>query len=393
MGDTCLPGLQGFPVQITGWSSLTDKSNIVIPNDIQLQFSPANVPMTFNAQTGIISTNGTSTFFMSGTQYNVRIIRLCLPKQEGLANFSGTPVAEFQIWGTPSATSQTNTALAVLVIPVIQKPTETTAGQAILDAVTAKAVSLVRCIPVGDGVDVVKYVTCIETENNSRINIAVAYWSSGAAITQTMTRQIPLGTITGSTVVTQSLATPGIPNLIGARFLSSFTQSNDEARTKTNRIYNQVAGIGQPYISMVTVSATSPEFQSGFRLIRNFNQQARSGKQDTSEYKCISIDRRRDISDGKLLIDPKTGIRMDEEMQRAQEIQNETTSRAQPKIGAGDIWITVCITIGAILGITLAFAVLYGVFHFFLERKYLGYEALPENLQAALEVVKKSTPS
>jgi hypothetical protein len=84
---------------------------------------------------------------------------------------------------------------------------------------------------------------------------------------------------------------------------------------------------------------------------------------------------------------------MDEELQQAAEIQSEATSRAQPKIGAGDIWITVCIVIGSILGLTLAFALLYGIFHFFLERKYLGYEALPTNLEAALEVVKKSTPT
>ncbi len=382
MGDTCLPGLQGFPVQITGWSSLTDKSNIVIPNDIQLQFSPANVPMTFDAQTGIISTNGTSTFFMSGTQYNVRAIRLSQAKQEGLANFSGSPLAEFQIWGTPSATSQTNTALAVLVIPVIQRPTENSAGQAIVDAVTVKAVQLSRCIPQGDGVDVVKYVTCVETENNSRINIAVAYWASGAAITQSMNSSIPTGT-----------RRPGIPDILGVRMLSSFTQLSDEARTKTNRTYNRMAGINEPYSSMVTVSATSPEFQSGFRLIRNFSQQSRSGAQDTTGYKCIAIDRRRDIKDGKLLIDPKTGIRMDEEIQKAAEIQNEATSRAQPKIGAGDIWITVCIVIGSFLGLTLAFAVLYGIFHFFLQRKYLGYEPLAENLQEAINLVKKSTPS
>jgi hypothetical protein len=382
MGDTCLPGLQGFPVQITGWSSLTDKSNIVIPNDIQLQFSPANVPMAFDAQTGILSTNGTSTFFMSGTQYNVRAIRFSQAKQEGLANFSGNPVAEFQIWGTPSATSTANTALAVLVIPVIQRPTENSAGQAILTAIVGNPVQLIRTIPQGDGVDVVKYVTCVETENSSRINIAVAYWSSGAVITQSMVGSIPSGT-----------RRPGIPDILGVRLLSSFTQSQDEARTKSNRTYNRMAGINEPYSSTVTVSATSPEFQSGFRLIRNFSQQSQSGAQDTTGYKCIAIDRRRDIKDGKLLIDPKTGIRMDEEIQRAAEIQNEATSRAQPKIGAGDIWITVCIVIGSFLGLTLAFALLYGIFHFFLERKYLGYEALPTNLEAALEVVKKSTPT
>ncbi len=365
MGDTCLPGLQGFPVQITGWSSLTDTASITAPNDIQLQFSPAEVPMAFNRQTGEITTNGTSTFFTGGTQYNVRIVRLSRPKQEGLAGFSGDAFAEFQIWGTPTATSvAAKSDLAVLIIPVIQKPTENAAGQAITDAVTGNSVKLIRTIPEGSGVDVIKYTTCVETDTNRTINISVAYWSTGASITQDMARRIaPAGT---------NLAPAGIPNILGFKLLSSFTQFNDEARTKGNRVYNQEAGINQPYMSMITLSATSPEFQTGFRLIRNFDQKKVSSR-DTSEYKCIAIDRGRDIKDGQLLIDPKTGERMDNEIQKANDQDKDTLSPPTATIGAGDIWIRVCIVIGVILGITLLAGLIYGVHYFFFAKKYLGY--------------------
>ncbi len=365
MGDTCLPGLQGFPVQITGWSGLTDIASITAPNDIQLQFSPAEVPMSFDRQTGVLTTNGTSTFFTGGTHYNLRVIRLSQPKQEGLGNFSGTPVAEFQIWGTPTATSvAAKSDLAVIVIPVIQKPTENAAGQAITDAVTGNAVNLIRTIPEGQGVDVVKYTTCVETNSSKTVNISVAYWSGAAAITQDMARRIaPAGT---------TLAPPGIPDILGFKLLSSFTQYNDEARTKGNRVYNQEAGINQPYTSMVTLSATSPEFQNGFRLIRNFDQKKVSSR-DTSAYKCIAIDRGRDIKNGQLMIDPKTGERMDKEIERANENDNATLSVEPGTIGAGDIWIKVCIVIGVILGVTVLAGLIYGIHHLFFEKKYLGY--------------------
>ena len=384
MGDTCLPGLQGFPVQITGWSGLTDKTPITAPNDIQLQFSPAEVPMTFDRQTGALTTNGTSTFFTGGTQYNVRVVRLSQPKQEGLAVFSGNPVAEFQIWGTPTATSiAAKSDLAVFIIPVIQKPTENTAGQAITDAVTGNSVKLIRTIPEGSDVDVIKYTTCVETDRQGTINISVAYWSSGAAITQDMARRIvPTGT---------TLASPGIPDILGFKLLSSFIQLNDEARTKSNRVYSQNAGINQPYTSMITVSAASPEFQTGFRLIRDFDQKKVSSR-DTSAYKCIAIDRGRDIKNGQLLIDPKTGERMDKEIQNAEAIQQDSLSAPKPTIGAGDLWLKVCIGIGIILGITLLALLIYGIHYIFLEKKDLGIEAPLPNIAAALSVLEKRVP-
>jgi hypothetical protein len=384
MGDTCLPGLQGFPIQITGWSGLTDKSTITVPNDIQLQFSPAEVPMSFDRQTGALTTNGTSTFFTGGTQYNVRVVRLSQSRQEGIANFSGNPVAEFQIWGTPTATNiAAKSDLAVFIIPVIQKPTENSAGQAITDAVTGNSVKLIRTIPEGAGTDVVKYTTCVETDRQGTVNISVAYWSNGAEITADMVRRIvPAGT---------TLAPAGIPDILGFKLLSSFTQYSDEARTKGNRVYNQEAGINQPYSSMITLSATSPEFQTGFRLIRNFDQKKVSSR-DTSAYKCVAIDRGRDIKNGQLLIDPKTGERMDTELQQADAIQQDTLSGPKPTIGAGEIWIKVCIVVGVILGITLLAVLIYGIHYVITTDKTLGISPKPPAIAQALSVLEKSSP-
>jgi hypothetical protein len=358
MGDTCLPGLQGFPVQITGWSGYSEKTSIVTPNDIQLQFSPSKVPLQFNKTTGEITNHGHSTFFMNGVQYNVRVVRVSSPKQEGLGNFSGAPVAEFQIWGN-TAENQ-NAGVAVLVIPLLQKPAENTAGSKILSAVAGNPVPLLDCIPTGSGTDIVKYTTCVETDKSSTVTISVAYWLNGAAITQQMAKTLP-----------QPLPPAGIPNAFGFRVLSSYVQFADEKQTKGQRNYSDIQNVLQPYASSVVLSVASAEFKNGFRLIQNFEVKKKTAEQDLSAYKCIAIDRGRDIKGGKLLIDPSTGERLDKEVEKADALRAESLEKGDVS-KARSIWITVCIILGTILGLAILAVIIWGISTFFLNKHSLG---------------------
>ena len=369
MGDTCLPGLQGFPVQITGWSGLTDKVPLVTPNDIQLQFSPSNAVRQFNKTTGEIQQHGNSTFFMNGIQFTVRQVRLCRPKQEGLASVSGNPVAEFQIWGFPAGSVNSVLELAVLVVPVFQNPRDTVAGNAIVAAVTGNSARLESCIPTG--VEVVKYTTCIETNTNSTVKISVAYWTAGAQITQEMVRSLP-----------STLPPAGIPDSFGFRVLSSFVQFADEKKTKGQRQYQDIQSVLQPYTNSVLLSTATPEFRNAFRIIQNFEIKSGRGSQDTSAYKCVAIDRSRDIKDGKLLIDPSTGRRMDEEVQVAAEQKQEALGKdVPPGASARSIWMTVCIVLGVILGLGILFGIVYMISTHVLTRESAGLP--PINAQTA----------
>jgi hypothetical protein len=357
MGDTCLPGLQGFPVQITGWSGYAEKSNLVIPNDIHLQFGPSKIPLTLNKSTGELINYGQSTFFMNGTQYNVRVVRVSAAKQEGIGNFSGAPVAEFQIWGIPAGNPNGN--LAVFIIPIIQKPAENPAGSKLISAIAGNPVQLVDCIPSGPGTDIVKYTTCIETDKSSTVTVSAAYWSNGVAITQQMARSLP-----------QPLPPAGIPNAFGFRVLSSFVQFADEKQTKGQRKYTDVQNILQPYASTVLLSVGSAEFKNGFRLIQNFEIKKTTAEQDLSAYKCIAIDRSRDIKNGKLLVDPSSGRRLDDEVATAE--KQEKDALEKPDVSkARSIWITVCIILGTILGIAVLAGILWGISTFFLNKQSL----------------------
>jgi hypothetical protein len=344
MGDVCLPGLQGFPVQITGWSGITDKIPYIIPNDIQLQFSPSETPMAFDKSTGALATSGNNTFFMNGTQYTVRSVNLSAPKQEGLNNFSGSSLAEFQLWASPTATSVSKSEIAVLIIPIYKKPAENEFGSKIWSAVTGKPTRLIDCIPYGPGTEIVKYTTCIETDQNKSVNINVAYWSSGAVINEDISRIL-------STISLKS----GIPNVFGFRVLTTFVQFADEKQTKGKRNYSIENQLLQPYKSSVVLSVASSEFKNAFRIIPNFDlKKTVVGLQDTSSYKCIPIDRSRDIKDGRILIDPKTGNRLDDEIKIAEDQKKEALGLdEEPTTSVRSIWITICIILGVLLGIGL----------------------------------------
>jgi len=382
MTDNCLAGLQGFPIQVTGWTSLEDKTSIVIPNDILLQFSPNESPSRYEPTTGEISINGSSTFFMGGTQYTVAVVRISAVKQDGLTNFSANTVLfEYQIWGLPVANSLPKADIAVLIIPIIRKPDATDAGIAILNLVSNKVVNLIDTIPHGKGTDVVKYNTCIETNDTTKktISIAVAYWTNGAATTQALIDIWSTRMNVQPSFITKDFVPSGIPDILGFRVLTSFTLTDDEFRTKTNRTFNSVRGILQPYSTSVALSVASPEFKTGFRLIKDFDFTKKS-RTSTDGYKCVAIDRSRDIRNGKLLVDPATGRRLDEELQEA-EAQEYAEPPPQDPQASVKMLLRICVIIGCIIGGCLLAGVISIFFSWMLTRK-------SQNLPSADTVVQ-----
>lgn len=359
MTDTCQPGLQGFPIRVEGWIGYPDKAQIIAPSDIQLQFSPSETPMKL--QKGVMSPHGTNTFFMGGIQYTIATILYSEPSQRGIASFSGTVLGEFQIWGsTATAIGLGATSLACLLIPIFQIPAGSLAGTKITNILQGKAGKVADCIPQGQGADVIRYSTCIETDKQSTITIQVAYWTNGAPVTQTQVRSLP-----------QQKAPAGIPNLSNYKVLSSFEQLADGAQTKTRRQYTMNGQMLRPYPSVITVSTNSREFQTSFRLISSFQIQTSSAtNRNTGAYKCIAIDRQKDIQDGQLLIDPKSGERMDETIKRVDQQSTEDVPVATLDIG--DIFLKICIILGIILGITVLAAFVYFLNTFLMKPKEIG---------------------
>ena len=336
----CIAGLQGFPIQVSGLNSLTTdaKQALETPNDIDLQFSPSESPIQYDPTSGFYSYHGENSFFLGGTQYNLRAMRLCQSKQEGLTTFSGPVRAELQFWGTPSATATATAQLAALILPVTVLQVNSAAGQSFQALLAGNAVRLSNLFPTGQ---IVRYVTCLETQSPSTVNLSVAYWSTGIVITEDIAKSLP------------SLKSNGIPNLLNQPFLTVFEQVADGS--KINRRYEEKDGIKQTYTK--AFSATAPEIQKGFRIILNSNVSKQQIQQDTSEqqnlanYKCVTIDKNRDIKNGKLILNPLTGRPFDKEL--AEQEAEQSAELAPATIGANTIFIRVCIVIGVLIGIGL----------------------------------------
>lgn len=360
---TCLPGLQGFPIQVTGWQSIVDKSQYIIPNDISIQFSPSVMRIGYLGN-GSFSINGTNTFFMGGTQYFVKTVRMCQAKQQGLLNSSGTPVGELQLWGFPTATTTSKNSIALLCIPILSGQ-ESDAGKAFTDLIYGRELSLQSLLPSGSGTDIVRYTTCVET-NEDTVSVVVGYWSGGLIINQQVTSVL-------SSILSRNDFAPGVPKMSNYQLLSSYVLTQGDGGPqggKGQRTFQEKNGFLQPYSNAVALGATTPEFIAGFRLIKDFKEQSTTAKLETAGYKCIAIDRSRDIKNGKLQVDPGTGKRLDKEVDDANAVDNEGTPQAT--IPPKKIVDYIFITLGVILGVLLLSGVLYAIRYMFVTRKSMG---------------------
>ena len=358
---------------MTEWVSDPNKSRFLTQNDIQLQFAPTKVPLTNTS--GTFSIQGNHTFFLGGTQYNVRAIRLTKPKQEGLSFRSANTIkAELQVWGVPSVQSNQQNSLGVLIIPVFFTAISTTAGKVFAQLLSREPVSLSELFPqgkdaLGQQADIVRYTSCIETDKTFTLNISVAYWVNGLGVAQGDLPKTGLG----------SLGEAGIPQFSDYKVLTSYTLTE---QGKGNRQYDSKDGILQPYAGSLALQAAPPETQNAFRYISEFMNPTTEKQRQLQNMKCIKINRQTDIKNGKLIIDPETGDRLEDVIDEA-EMEDKPTQTISPR----DILTTVAIICGVILGCFLLGLVVYAIYYFIVTRKSLGVPPEPANIVAIKEAM------
>lgn len=363
----CLPGFQGFPIQVTGWQSIADKEDYIVPSDISLQFSPENLPIKRNDD-GSFILNGSHTFFMGGTQYFVNNVRICAPKQEGISSTSAKPIAEFHIWGLPTATSVVKNSLALLNIPIYQG-TQTKSGDAFAKLFTGQVLQLNELIPMGKDVDVIRYSTCVESDQDYVVNIVVGYWSAGTTIDQSYVRFMP-----------SPLPRFGVPQLSTYKLLSSYVMTEPGKGQRVYKLHKNK--ILEPYSVNIVLSAVTSEFRKGFRYIRGFVEKIKTPQMEASNLKCVSINREKDIVNGKLQIDPSTGKRLSEvDAEANEEIENSLDAK-EVTISPKKIMDTIFIILGVIIGTSLLIMVGYLVYYGLVTRKSLGIPPIdPKTIQ------------
>lgn len=343
----CFPGLQGWPIQINGYAAALSSGSLeslTSPNDIKFQFAQTNTPWSFNDGNGFFNDiQGTHTFFMNGIQFTISHIRICKPLQQGLT-LQSNPVAEYIIWARANDQVRNPFTLACIVIPLFLRGESNTAGKTILSMRNNEQANLSKSIPTGTDVQIVRYSTCVEQTRGASINIHVAYFSTGAFISQNESR----------TILSRILDN-GVPNSLYPDYLTASYTINDNG-DKVNRQRNVVNGCDIPYTN--SLSATNSDFIKSFRRITGFSLESAGLVQNTSSYKCVAINRQTDIKNGKLLIDPRTGNRLDEEVSVA-ENQEKSDLESPPSILPGDIAKWLGIIFGIIVGLAFLATVIY----------------------------------
>ena len=353
----CPIGNRGFPIILNGVTATT--SYTTQPNDVVLQFGK-NAPISYTRNTGTFDLQGSHTFFLGGTQFRVHTIKISSPGSTNYGYATTSIEGELQLWGTPSVAGLANTDLAVLIIPFYSIPSS------FAERTSKEWVNLVEYIGIRVATDfsnvipsnkeVIRYNTCVEHSNSdgSIVNstIAVAFWRNGYGIKA------------GDTIFVQNTPEFGIPlALTGNRKLFSSVSegvgaNNQPVRTLSGNQGAVSAGriTSTPY--SLSISASSSDFTQRIRLC--IYDGASSGSRSVpTDYKCVAIDRQKDIVNGRIMIDPSTGKRLEESLTEDSTREAQLSITEAPTMNSGDVEVILTSVFGFILGTCILAIVLY----------------------------------
>jgi hypothetical protein len=353
----CPIGNRGFPVVVNGATSTTTYTTQ--PNDIALQFGK-NMPISYNSNTGTFNLEGSHTFFLGGSQFRVHTMKMSL---YGSTNYGYAPTSitsELQIWGTPSVGGRANTDLAVLIIPIYSVPSSFNRGSSTewLNLMKYRqdgiATNFSSVVP--SNKEVIRYTTCVEhsTSDGSIENstIAVAFWRNGFQVKsednifvqQTPEFGIPLA-LTGNRKLFSS-ASEGV----GANNQPVRTLSGNQGAVSAGRITSTPYSLG--------ISASSSDFTQRIRLCI-YDGESSGSRYVPTDYKCVAIDRQKDIVNGRIMIDPSTGKRLEESLTEDSTREAQLSLVEAPTMNSGDVEVILTYVFGSILGTCILALVLY----------------------------------
>jgi hypothetical protein len=193
-------------------------------------------------------------------------------------------------------------------------------------------------------------------ENNT---IAVAYWRTGIGVdnnnfaSRFQAPQMTLGKF-------------GIPLLLtGNQETYSSVSETGPGATRTLMRGTAERGVSTPYTT--SISATSDQFKNNFALVK-FSIPSAQTQRGLVQYKCMAIDRQKDIVNGQVMIDPRTGKRLVDTLKEDSDQQQELDAMPTPALTGGDIEEKVALALG-IVGGTLLLALVIWLISSYITKK------------------------
>jgi len=352
MSGQCPVGNRGFPIKVAGLDSSTilSSSDTVIqtPNDIKLQFIKTTITR-IEPFIGNYDVAGSQSFFLGGTQYSLYSMRISKSSDNGITYGNSLPI-ELQFWGRTR-----DGLIGVLIIPFYTAEKNSNEFNNLINLIDNNSTKDLSSVFPQEA-EVIRYSTCIEYISGAEITnktIAVASWRFGIGVKDktpiTYTYGIPIGlnnNLNAANTLSEVGATAArtvsyVPNLF----------VNDPSKSS----------VTVPYTA--TIQYTSTEFRNRFRYCIFTSKPAEedSGQKD---YKCIAIDRQKDIINGRIIVDPTTGKRLADSLAEDNEAQASLNIVAPTVTSNGDVERGVTIFVG-ILGGTVLVAIVIFIIRWF----------------------------
>ena len=360
MSGQCPLGNRGFPIVVNGLSSTslssTSPSTIITqrPNDIKLNFISTTVTPLRDGS-GRYDIQGSQSFNLGGSQYMLDTMRICKAVPNGV-EYDSRPIGELHFWGKPpsSATPNSSAEIAVLIIPIYSASSSTNEAVKFVNIINNGPGDLSKIFP--QNTEVFRYSTCVEfPDGNGNITnktIGVAYWRKGMGLSG------PLPTLPAF----------GIPiELTLNKPVYSKVSEVGAAATRTlSESEYVIDSVSKPYTTNISVSST--DFQHRFSYCIFTIQVSSSATNGPTQYKCMAIDRQKDIVNGQVMVDPKTGKRLVDSLQDDADENASLASVPTPTITGGNIEGALTIFLG-ILGGTILLALVIWLITFYITKK------------------------
>lgn len=342
MSGQCPLGNRGFPIIVAGLDSSRKLSHydttIQTPNDIKLQFMKTTIskPQPF---IGNYDVAGSQTFFLGGTQYSLYVMRICKSFYIGMTYGTEIIKIELQFWGRNK-----NGDIGVLIIPFVSSNTTSNEYTNLINLLNNNSPNdLSSVFP--QQAEVIRYSTCVEyTANSSVFNrtIAVAYWRNGIGVNDNMaisyTYGIPIG-LNNNMNAANTLSEVGATAARTVSYVENYQVNNPDRSSVT-----------VPYTA--TIQYTSSDFRDRFRYCI-FTIAPKQEAAGPTDYKCIAIDRQKDVVNGRIMVDPATGKSLKDSLAEEDDAQASLNIIPPTITTNGDIERTASIIVGVIGGTIL----------------------------------------
>ena len=346
-GPCSIDGNIGMPLQLSGEIQIADKEklNDMLPNDFVFSFSSFRTKPTLLRDSGGVAlpSGSTQSIILRDANYNIISASICRPQHFNFSDNQKNIVAELIFTFKNTRPTQERPYIFFLCFP-LYKSASGSVAPFLKGLLTNEPLTSQMSIQdlVSESKTFIFYNSCLPLVSKSQ-NVIKSY--SCCSLVSTHSLPIFQADITGVTLMDYMLPssfTMDVDTIVDYQIDSTtFTFKKESIKRGT---------AGKTF--RATVQTNTNGFFTRFSkytynpvVLKKANEQSckTSSQINTSQLKCFAIKPKSDVRNGNLLVDPKTGKRMDKLLAEGEPGNINTSS--------GDTATSVGIAIGVLIGL------------------------------------------